>query len=137
MRAELRSKPKVMDEDDSRCERPIFAPWSCGTRQAFSRNTTDRGMGTIGEARFRGKRYTWAALVGVAHHRALQSLILAPLLSHRCHPPWQMIRVTTLRQLQAWHRVRHGGMTIRGGLTRSDSILRFLSGTSEAIMLPI
>ncbi|WP_244120405.1 ATP-dependent nuclease, partial [Burkholderia gladioli] len=25
----------------------------------------------------------------------------------------------------------------RGGLTRSDSILRFLSGTSEAIMLPI
>ncbi|WP_259654350.1 hypothetical protein [Burkholderia pseudomallei] len=25
----------------------------------------------------------------------------------------------------------------RGGLTRSDSFLRFLSGTSEAIMLPI
>ncbi|WP_318828424.1 hypothetical protein [Burkholderia cepacia] len=27
--------------------------------------------------------------------------------------------------------------TGRGGLTRSDSFLRFLSGTSEAIMLPI
>lgn len=26
---------------------------------------------------------------------------------------------------------------VRGGLTRSDSFLRFLSGTSEAIMLPI
>ncbi|MPV67749.1 hypothetical protein GD429_18285 [Burkholderia sp. BE17] len=26
---------------------------------------------------------------------------------------------------------------LRGGLTRSDSFLRFLSGTSEAIMLPI
>ncbi len=29
------------------------------------------------------------------------------------------------------------GAVLRGGLTRSDSFLRFLSGTSEAIMLPI
>lgn len=28
-------------------------------------------------------------------------------------------------------------LEVRGGLTRSDSFLRFLSGTSEAIMLPI
>ncbi|WP_221625103.1 hypothetical protein, partial [Burkholderia contaminans] len=38
--------------------------------------------------------------------------------------------------------VRHVDATVpaerlRGGLTRSDSFLRFLSGTSEAIMLPI
>lgn len=26
---------------------------------------------------------------------------------------------------------------VRGGLTRSDSLLRFLSGTSGAVMLPI
>ncbi len=30
-----------------------------------------------------------------------------------------------------------GDKVSRGGLTRSDSFLRFLSGTSEAIMLPI
>ncbi|WP_129558678.1 hypothetical protein [Burkholderia pseudomallei] len=40
-------------------------------------------------------------------------------------------------------RFEHGGMTIfaprqtRGGFARLDSLLRFLSGTSEAIMLPI
>ncbi|PQP06901.1 hypothetical protein C5615_38300 [Burkholderia cepacia] len=29
------------------------------------------------------------------------------------------------------------GVELRGGLARSDSFLRFLSGASEAIMLPI
>ncbi len=88
MRAELRSKPKVMDEDDSRCERPIFAPWSCGTRQAFSRNTTDRGMGAIGEARFRGKGTRG--------------------------PRWSALRITGRCRFLSWHLCFRTGVTRHG-----------------------
>lgn len=46
----------------------------------------------------------------------------------RGRPPIGLERMLRIYFLQQWY---------RGGLTRSDSFLRFLSGTSEAIMLPI
>uniref|UniRef100_UPI001FC7BC44 hemagglutinin repeat-containing protein n=1 Tax=Burkholderia gladioli TaxID=28095 RepID=UPI001FC7BC44 len=47
------------------------------------------------------------------------------------------LTTSTLTHSDIENHASYDASSIRGGLTRSDSFLRFLSGTSEAIMLPI